>query len=166
MSWFASYASGLAVMLFVITVTLLRRPGEVITIGRTMLVILLNWVAGVAWVKASGDYTPWAFNILIDSAAATAIMWKPAGRAQGYIGLFYMLQITAHIAFGMRTIFDIRTDAIFYYHAITYVAWAQLAALGVWAGGVWMGDLLHRVRSLGPARLGRAGARDLRDPAK
>lgn len=124
---------------------------------RTMTVIILNWFAGIVYVSNTENPTPWHYNIFIDAAAAIAVMYHPAGRVQGYIGLFYFFQISAHVAFGARRLLGIPTDEIFYYDAITYVAWAQLAALGVWCGGVWLADLVHRFGFSGDAPHNRAG---------
>ena len=75
-------------------------------------------------------------------------------------GLFYFFQIAAHIALGIRSLLGIPTDAIFYYDAITYVAWAQLLALGAWSGGIWI--LVHRPGHSGDALHRRAGHFHLR----
>lgn len=109
---------------------------------RTAGVIALNWVAGVLYVSASGVYTPWAFNIALDTLCAAAIMLHPAGRAQAYIGLFYCAQIAFHCAFGMHEASGFPADGAAYYDAITWIAWGQLAAMGAWCVGILVGD--HR----------------------
>lgn len=124
---------------------------------RTMAAIVLNWLAGIIYVHNTGNATPWHYNIFIDAAAAAAIMYHPASRVQGYIGLFYGFQIAGHVTFGARQLLGIPTDEVFYYDAITYVAWAQLAALGVWSGAIWVADLVYRLWNYRHADHRRAG---------
>lgn len=118
---------------------------------RVSTAVFLNWALGTVYVAFTGDYTPWMFWIALDFVTAVAVMWHPAGRMQVYIGLFYALQIAGHIAFGGRRLVGLSADPIWYYDAVTYVAWAQLGAIGVWAGGIWVGAMLHRDRNSRPA---------------
>lgn len=121
-------------------------------------VIAINWFIGLLYTHNTGNPTPWAFNIFIDSAAAFVVMFHPAGRVQSYIGLFYALQIAGHISFGGRRLMGYHADPVFYYDAITIVAWGQLVAIGMWAGGIWGKSLLHRFRDRGHAVDRRQGA--------
>lgn len=141
-----AYAAGLMAMLALCGFTIRRHPGERWQIIRCAGAILFNWIAGVIYVRQTGDYTPWAFSIFIDALAALAVMFHPAGRVQGYIGLFYLLQIACHTGFGLREWLSYRTDSILYYDAITWIAWAQLAAMGGWCSAIWGDDILHRMR--------------------
>lgn len=121
---------------------------------RTACMIALNWVAGTLYVAGSGDYTPWAFSILIDVSCAAAIMAHPAGRMQAYIGLFYCLQIAFHCGFGLHETTGMPANGMAYYDAITWIAWGQLAAMGAWCVGILVGD--HRRGNRHPP-LDRAG---------
>ena len=64
-----------------------------------------------------------------------AVLWHPAGRAQQYIGLFYIFQIIGHIAYGGRLLLGYNANALLYYDALTVIAWLQLLTLGVVAYG-------------------------------
>jgi hypothetical protein len=113
---------------------------------RTGASVLGCWLAGVVYVQTTDDYTPWHFNIFIDALAASVIMLHPAGRLQGAIGLLYFGQIAWHTAFGIQILSGNMPDALFYYNAITWVAWAQLAVLGAWGGGILYGSRVRTVR--------------------
>jgi len=152
------FAVGLFIMLVLAALTAMRQKEISWQIVRCAAAILVNWIAGTLYVWRTGDFTPWHFSIFIDAAAALAVMYHPAGRVQGCIGLFYLFQIAFHVAFGIRTILHMSADPIYYYDAITYIAWAQLAAMGLWCGGVWMGDFLHRLRHRHDAAARRARA--------
>jgi hypothetical protein len=141
-----AYAGGLLTMLVVVGFTAHRFTNERWQLARVALAIFLNWLAGASYVIATENYTPWHFSIFIDALAAFAVMWQPAGRVQGFIGLFYLLQIAGHTAFGVRRLFGLGADPLYYYDAITFVAWAQLLAMGVWSGGLWGRSLFRRLR--------------------
>ena len=142
-----AYLAGLLATLAAALFTGWRFPTWRGQLWRVAIAIFLNWAAGVAYVQATGDYTPWMFWIAADAITAMAVMWHPAGRMQVYIGLFFALQIAGHIAFGGRQLVGLPADPIFYYDAVTYVAWAQLAAIGVWTGGIWVGSVVPRHRN-------------------
>jgi hypothetical protein len=146
-----AYMGGLFAMLLVAVLTTWWHPEQRKQMLRTAAAILLNWLAGTVYVQNTGNYTPWHFSIFIDAAAALAVMYHPAGRAQGFIGLFYFFQIAGHTAFGIRRLLGLPADPVFYYDAITWVAWAQLAAMGVWCGGIWIGSGVRRLRGRGDA---------------
>jgi hypothetical protein len=157
-----AYATGLFVMLALACLTANHFEQERWAVVRSAGAILANWIAGAVYVATTDNHTPWHFSIFIDALAALAVMYHPAGRVQGAIGLFYFLQIAGHIAFGFRRVLGMEADAIFYYDAITYVAWAQLAAMGVWCGGIWGRSLVHRVRNRRDASNRHASARHIR----
>jgi hypothetical protein len=140
------YLSGLVVASLVAFVTGWRFKPHRWQLWRVAGAIFLNWLLGTAYVLKTGDYTPWMFSIVLDAITAAAVMWHPAGRTQVYIGLFYALQIAGHIGYGGRRLFGMEASALFYYDALTWIAWAQLLAIGVWAGGLWVRDTLHRSR--------------------
>jgi len=141
-----SFLAGLIAIAFLSACTAWRDVRSREQLSRAIVVIVLNWCAGMAYVQNSGNLTPWQFNIFIDSASAAVILWHPAGRAQAYIGLFYMLQIAFHAAYGIREVLDQRVDQLFYYDAITWIAWGQLLAMGTWCSGIWGKDAVRRWR--------------------
>lgn len=140
------YMSGLFTISLLCLVTAWRKAAQREQILRATAVIVSNWCAGLAYVQNSGNLTPWQFNIFIDSASAAVILWHPAGRAQAYIGLFYMLQIAFHAAYGIREVLGQQVDQLFYYDAITWIAWGQLLAMGTWCSGIWGKDAVRRWR--------------------
>lgn len=146
-----AFMVGLFVMLAVVAPTAAAHRDQREQMLRTAVAILCNWIAGVAYVSITDNHSAWHFNIFIDAAAAFAVMFHPAGKVQGFIGLFYLIQIAGHVAFGIRRLTGMSADPIYYYDAITYVAWLQLAAMGAWCGGVWIGNLLHHLRHRGDA---------------
>ena len=138
------YMNGLFAMLAIAGLTAWRHVDERSALMRTAGAIFANWVAGLVYVQNTGNLTPWHFNIFIDALAAAAVLYHPAGRAQGFIGLFYGFQIAFHVAVGFRLLLDFPVDLLFYYDAITWIAWAQLLAIGGWCGTVWGRSALHR----------------------
>ena len=136
-----AFTVGIVTAVTLAALTCWRFPDQRPQLLRTALAIWLNWIAGLFYVNVTDNLTPWHYSIFIDAVAAAGVMWHPAGRVQGYIGLFYMLQIAAHIAYGIRDLLGIPTDAVFYYDAITYIAWAQLFAIGAWSSGIWISVL-------------------------
>lgn len=140
------YLAGLLVAVAALLITGCKMPGCRAQLWRVAAAVGLNWLAGLTYVEISGDFTPWKFSIVADIAAAAAVMWHPAGRAQCYIGIFYFLQIAGHIGFGARSILGYDPDPVYYYDAITWVAWGQLAAIGAWTGGLWIGHIVHSHR--------------------
>lgn len=157
-----AFATGLLITTLLVAFTSWRRADQRNQLLRTMAAVALNWIVGLIYVQNTGNLTPWHYNIFIDALAAAGVMWHPAGKVQGYIGLFYFFQIAAHIAYGIRDVLGIPTDAIFYYDAITYIAWAQLIALGAWCGGIWIASSVHRPWPRIYARHHRAGILDHR----
>lgn len=146
-----SYALGLAMTVAFAAVTCLHIPATVKQLCRVAGVLLANWLAGMAFFALSNDYSAWYFNIFIDAAAAFVVLWKPVGKAQQYIGLFYFIQLAGHIAYGSRILLGYPANAAYYYDAITIVAWLQLLAVWGWAGGLWLQALLHHLRHRGHA---------------
>jgi hypothetical protein len=146
-----AYMAGLFTMLLAVALTAWLHRGQRPQMLRTAGAILLNWLVGFVYVQNTGNFTPWHFSIFVDAAAALAVMYHPAGRVQGFIGLFYFFQIAGHTAFGIRRLLGLPADPVFYYDAITWVAWAQLAAMGVWCGGIWIGSAVRRMRDRGDA---------------
>lgn len=151
MTSLAAYASGLLFAVLLSLYTGWKHEEAREQLWRVAAAILINWFAGLLYIRNTGNFSPWEFNLFIDSAAAFAVMWRPAGRVQGYIGLFYFFQIAAHVAYGIRDWAKMPNDPVFYYEAITLVAWAQLGALGAWTGGIWGKRFLHRVWHRGNA---------------
>lgn len=127
-------------------------------VWRVVLVIMLNWCCGVTYITATGDQAPWEFNILIDTLSAFAILSNPVSRPQAYIGICYLAQICAHTAYGIREFFKFPNDVVFYYDALTLVAWTQLAVMGMWACGIGGSIVLHRLRGGRNARSLRAAS--------
>jgi len=143
------YLTGLILALGFAVVTALRHPACREPLLRTAAAILGCWIAGVAYTATTDDLTPWHFNIFLDAVTATVVMMNPAGRTQGTIGLLYFVQIAWHTAFGIQIFSGNKPDEQFYYDAITWVAWAQLAVLGIWCGGI---EHDNRVRTLRNSR--------------
>ncbi len=120
-----------------------KRTAARLQLWRVAFVLAANWYAGALFVRLSGDYTPWLFSLALDVLAAVAIMYRPAGRVQGIIGLTYFFQIAGHIAYGGRHLAGLPADPVYYYDAITLVAWVQLLAVGAWSAGIWGKALVH-----------------------
>jgi len=157
MTSLAAYMTGLGCVVLFCLYTGWKHEEAREQLWRVAAAILINWCAGMLYIGNTGNQAPWEFNLFIDSAAAFAVMWRPAGRVQGYIGLFYFFQIAAHVAYGIRDWAKMPNDPVFYYEAITLVAWAQLVALGAWAGGIWGKRFLHRLGHRGNAHDRRKG---------
>lgn len=158
-----AYLTGLVSMLVLVGLTAFRHKMQREQVLRSAAAILFNWIAGSLYVSFTEDYTPWHFSIFIDAICAFIVMWQPAGRVQGFIGLFYFLQIAGHTAFGLRYLTGYPNDPIFYYDAITYVAWAQLLAMGAWCVGIWGSPVFRFVRDRVHAVNPVAGSHSSRD---
>lgn len=130
-----AYVTGLS---FTVLLALLlgRKRADRGALWRCAAVIAVNWVLGTAFVTLTANYDPWEYNMFIDSVAMAVVLRHPAWRAQAAIGLLYIVQICCHIAYGGRELLGYPNDAIFYYDALTIIAWAQLLVLGGWACGV------------------------------
>jgi len=112
-------------------------------IARSVAVILLNWCAGIAYNILTGEHHGWMFNIIIDTSASVAILWRPAGKMQALLGVSYCTQIAMHGGYGAAKLFG-SADPDKYYAAITLVAWIQLLLIGGWCVGIWAGDGIRR----------------------
>ena len=123
-------------------------------IMRTIGAIVACWIVGYTYIHNTQNWDPWAFNILLDGITALAIMWRPAGNAQGYIGILYCIQIAMHIGYGIRDWLGMPTDRWAYYDGLTFIAWCQLLVLAVWAGGLGGKRILDRYRPRLFKRLG------------
>lgn len=99
-------------------------------------VVLANWCAGTVFIWQTRNFDPWEFNLFIDSLAMMVVLWHPAGKAQVLLGLLYIGQICLHIVYGSRELLSYPNDILFYYNALTVIAWAQLLVLGGWASGI------------------------------
>lgn len=119
---------------------------------RCLLAVIAVWCVGYAYGDLTGDYTHWQANILFDGLAAVMILRHPAGKMQAALGGTYAVQVTMHSSYGARALWGV-PDPVAYYEMLTIVAYAQLAILGVWAGGIWGRAAFDRWRH-------RAGAVD------
>lgn len=138
-----AYLTGLVVTALIALLTAGFHRHERAQVVRVAFAIIAVWAIGTVYVYGTGNYTPWKFSIMLDIAAAAVIMVRPASRAQALIGMLYFLQIAGHVAYGGRITFGYDASPVYYYDALTIVAWAQLFALGAWCGGIWLGTLVH-----------------------
>jgi hypothetical protein len=161
-----SFATGISIVMTFVALILWQNWSPACKpVLRTALAILSNWLTGVLYVQLTGDYVPWHFNIVIDGLAAFIVMYHPAGKPQGYIGLFYITQIACHIAFGIRNLGIIGEpgESTVYYDTITWIAWAQLIAIGVWCGGIWHNAHFCRIRHWNHVQTRNARSSDYRE---
>ena len=112
---------------------------------RCLLAVVAVWCAGYAYGEVVGDYTHWKANIVIDGLAAVMILHHPSGKVQAALGGTYAVQAVMHSSYGLRDMLSV-PDPVAYYEMLTIVAYAQLAILGVWAGGIWGRALVDRWR--------------------
>lgn len=112
---------------------------------RCLLAVVAVWCAGYAYGEVVGDYTHWQANIVIDGLAAVMILRHPSGKVQAALGGTYAVQAVMHSSYGLRDMLSV-PDPVAYYEMLTIVAYAQLAILGVWAGGIWRRALVDRWR--------------------
>jgi len=129
---------------------------------RSMLAITGNWLLGLGFIALTGWTDCWLYNIVIDTAAAIAILWRPAGRAQAMLGVSYCVQIAMHTGYGAALLRYGSAEKFIYYDRLTTVAWAQLLIMGGWAigTGVVAGYRRWRRAALRPSAPGarRVGA--------
>lgn len=106
------------------------------SILRCLAAVVAVWITGYIYGDLTGDYTHWQFNILTDALAAWIILRHPAGKVQSALGGTFAVQIAMHSAYGARELWS-KADPIAYYEMLTIVAYAQLAIMGLWCGGLW-----------------------------
>jgi len=121
------------------------------TLVWVIFAIGFNWCAGRAFVLMTEDSAPWQFNIFIDSMAAFAILWPPSSRWQSIIACFYFAQLAFHAVYGSEKLLNLSIGEVLYYKTITWIALAQLIAVGVWCGGRWLRNHVHHFRYFGYA---------------
>lgn len=122
---------------------------------RSAIAVLANWAFGIAFNYTTGITDGWWFNICIDTGAAAAILWHPAGRWQAVLGVTYCVQIAMHLGYGVVLLLQQTPDPMAYYHWLTVIAFAQLVVLGGWTGGALVSSRNSRVESVD--RKGAAG---------
>lgn len=127
-----------AAILCVLILMSLRREA----MARTGIAIALNWILGVAWVMASGDYSPAVAWVLIDFAAAMVILSRPAGRMQAAVGAVFLAEIVAHLLYFMAS----NPSEDYYLGVLDKLADVQLLLFGAWVGGVGVRSIGHRWR--------------------
>lgn len=103
---------------------------------RTAIAIALNWAVLTAFVLLTGIHNAWPLYLAADAATAFVILYQPAGRMQALIGWTYMAQIMIHVIFATSN--PILADYP-YWELLLWIAWVQLALLGGWIGGRWLG---------------------------
>lgn len=140
------YLSGLLAMLTVATWTAMAHKDVREQVLRTAGAICIVWALGVLYISNTGNYDPWEFNLFIDGAAMMAILWHPAGRGQAAVGWLYILQMAYHGYYGGRELAGWSNDILLYYDVLTFIAYLQLLAAGVWCGGIWLQNRLPRLR--------------------
>lgn len=156
-----SYGLGLSIAVaFALTTGFVRGDDRII---RAIMVLLLNWVAGMVFVSLTGWTDCWPFNIIIDASASVVILWRPAGKMQALLGVSYCVQIAMHGGYGAAKIAGI-ADPWKYYNALTAVAWIQLLMIGGWSVAIWgRGIVRHRFGGHDPAHPAE-GYRGLAEP--
>lgn len=119
---------------------------------RSCAAVVANWMIGTAFITLTGWTDCWGFNIILDAATATLVLWHPASRMQALIGVSYCVQIAMHIGYGTAKIdlfvIGARADPWKYYDALTAIAWIQLALLGGWGSGLWLWRIADRRRGV------------------
>lgn len=113
-------------------------------IARSVATVFAVWCLGIAYNLVTGLSDGWMANILLDSTAATVILFRPAGRWQALLGCTYCAQIAMHGGYGLADILGKSPDPDHYYSALTAVAWLQLLLIGGWCSGIWGGGLVRR----------------------
>jgi hypothetical protein len=158
---FYLYALGLAVAICAAGLTV-RRTFDA-QLLRSLGAVVVNWLIGTAFAFGTGITDGWWFNICIDTGAAAAILFRPAGRWQAALGVSYVVQIAMHCGYGLLSMRGAQ-DPMAYYNWLTGIAWLQLLILGGWCGGIWRGGIADRDRAGGSSPASRAGAHGMEEP--
>lgn len=124
--------------LFVVVLLSLSGSAQMI---RTALVLLCNWIAGTAFVLATGIHDPWLLSIVLDGLSAFIILYQPAGRMQSVIGCTFIAQVMLHAVYFAS---DRAIAAYPYWQILTAMAFVQLVLLGGWVGGRWYRSYTNR----------------------
>lgn len=110
--------------------------------ARTGIAIALNWICGVAWVRATGDYSPAIAWTLIDFGAAMVILMRPAGRMQAAVGAVFLAEIVAHMLYYIAA----HPGENYYLGVLDVLADVQLVLYAAWVGGVGVRGIGNRWR--------------------
>lgn len=131
----ASYAIALACVM-ILAVLSGRRD-----IIASMIVVTASWMAWCLFILATEVYEPWQWGIVIDAAAAAALLRNPSSRPKAILAAAFITQIAAHIAYGTIMLTTGSADYEAYYTQTSLTGWAQLLICGGWAGG----SILRRI---------------------
>lgn len=121
---------------------------------RTSGALFLNWAAQLIYHALTGQSAPWLFFFAIDTVTAIAILWRPAGKMQGIIGVTLLAQIALHVSYAIFTILNgyVWRVEVAYWERLQAIAALQLLLMGGWYGGGAVGRAYRRlVRHRGPA---------------
>lgn len=132
-------------------------------VTRSVLAILLNWIAGIAFNHVTGVTDGWIFNFVIDTLSAIAVLYRPAGRWQAVLGVLFCAQIAMDAGYGLLRALHVEADADKYYWALTRVAWLQLLLVWGWCGGLVAGGADRDVRVFGRQDIAGTLGGDLAD---
>ncbi len=119
---------------------------------RTVLALLANWLAHMAYFAVSADPTPYLFSIVVDLMTAVVILSRPAGRMQATIGWTLLAQLFIHFGYLLHLLVGgYAVEAEYrYWSWIDWIALGQLFLLGAWftdgmAKRIYGNSYRHRV---------------------
>lgn len=131
-------------------------------------VVLLNGIANEAYVRITGDYTPWAWFLTTDTLACLILTVPhngrlripPSGTVGAVLAATYATQIIMHLSYGLSS----NGRAYTYWQSLTAMAWLQLLVLFIGGMSHGCGRLGRRIRRHLPVaaqtHLGRVGTAD------
>lgn len=113
---------------------------------RTFLTFLVAFLAQNIWIMATGVWTPWEWMTAVDIVAAAVVIRHPANRWQGYIGIFYLVQIMMHLGYGANVLLyghDFARELVHWWwnNAIGY---AKLFLAGGWVANALIAGHFRR----------------------
>lgn len=117
---------------------------------RTALALFFCLVVDRLHFYATQEYVPWAWYLATDTIVAAIVLARPAGRVQAAIGITFLAEISAHVAYG---IFVHRNG---YHYEVAMSYWRMLYGVAILQAvlivGWTAGGLARRIPLRNPLR--------------
>lgn len=97
---------------------------------RTIYTVAANYALAFGYTWITRDPDPWPWFMALDFIAALIILIRPAGIAQGLVGVIYVFMMATHTGYAIN---GSKADPFVYWWLLTVFAFVQLLLIGGWA---------------------------------